>query len=98
MTKFYCVDQIYGLEGKEKELLAAFAKIRDEIIKCPGCEAYEVYKNGVVSSHYILYERWTTREQFEDHTRIEALGVLAKERNKYLAKPIDFDLFYEQVV
>lgn len=98
MTKFYCVDQVYGAEGQEENLLKAFEAIAVEIRKCKGCEAYEVYKNGLYANHFILYERWTTRELFEDHTKIESLGMLAKERNKYLAKPIDFDIFFERVV
>lgn len=98
MTKYYCVDQIYGKPGEEEKLLAAFADIEREIMKCKGCETYEVYKDGTEENHYILYERWTTREDFENHMKIEIFGVLAAERNKYLAKPINFDPFYTRVV
>lgn len=98
MAKFYCVDQIHGLPGEEENLLKAFEVIAAEIRKCKGCEAYEVYKNGIHADHFILYERWTTREDFDNHTTMESLGALARERNKYLAQPIDFDIFFERVV
>jgi quinol monooxygenase YgiN len=76
-------------EELKNELLALVAPTRSE----EGCISYTPYQAIEVKSHFILYEIWSTRNDWNKHMEMPYLNTFFFKTYEFLAAPIKATLW-----
>jgi quinol monooxygenase YgiN len=61
-------------DGKAEEFADAFRALQELTLREPGCEQYELFRSVDHPQTMVLLERWSSREQLENHMAAERAG------------------------
>ncbi len=99
-TKVYFVDHLIAKQGVSDELMKAFKPLAEACLKDKNCLTYEVYRDTRNKHSFVLYESWTSQEDYSAYlaTVTPEHKALVAKRNALLEKGIDFDQTFKRVV
>ncbi|MFN4260614.1 MAG: putative quinol monooxygenase [Gemmataceae bacterium] len=76
-------------KGTQKQFETAFAKAIEGTRKEKGCIAYDLNRDVKDPTRYIVYERWKTLKDLEEHLRTPHITQLIEEVGDLFTSPPD---------
>ncbi len=77
-------------EGAQARFEAAFARARERTLNDTGVITYELNRDDVETTRFVVYERWRSLPDLEAHLRTDHIAALINVTNDVLAVPADF--------
>lgn len=67
MGEVVCLSQMTDKQGKEKQLEEALQALVQQTKLEKGCVAYEIWRDTELSQSFVVYERFCSQKDLEDH-------------------------------
>lgn len=78
---------------QDSELQKQAQIMREETIKEEGCIDYRFVKDFLEEDHYMMIEKWKSKEDLDEHLKKPYLKVFSEYINSISLKPFTFELF-----
>ena len=80
---------ITALSGQENLLKRKLLLVSEALKQAPGCLHYELNQDKVSPGVFIVLERWDTRDNWVNLTKIKEFEVFLNEKSQYVS---DFEI------
>lgn len=87
---FTIVARLQVKEGTQARFEAAFAGARERTLSDEGVITYELNRDDIETTRFVVYERWRSLSDLATHLRTDHVVALIDVTNDVLAVPAEF--------
>lgn len=87
--------KMYVQEDKIKEFIELFKEMLDPTFQMEGCFKYNMYRDEIDPSLFIVLEQWETRDYFEDYLLSKHFDRVVSQMMEVLIKEIEINIMHK---
>jgi quinol monooxygenase YgiN len=87
------IGDVYGIAGRRRELLTAFADVQRAARDSPGCLRYAFAEATGEPDHFVLLGQWRDRTSLDAHYASPAFARYQTALHGLLARPSELSIF-----